>query len=82
VAGQPPRHATAMLVLGGATRGGRVLGRWPTLDHAARFEGRDLAVTSDFRGLLSEIQAGHLALGDTKQVFPGFQRSGGVGVME
>src|SRR6267143_3346044 len=37
-------HASAMLVLGGAVNGGRVLGKWPGLDPAQRFEGRDVAV--------------------------------------
>src|SRR5207247_3312655 len=42
-------HATAMLVLGGAVRGGKVYGRWPGLAREQLFEGRDLAVTTDFR---------------------------------
>ena len=74
-------HATAMLVLGGATRGGRVLGRWPTLDPAARFEGRDLAVTTDFRDLFGEVLVRHLGAGDMGSVFPEFRGGGGVGVM-
>src|SRR5439155_209163 len=36
-------HATAMLVMGGPVNGGRMLGRWPGLDPADRFEGRDVA---------------------------------------
>src|SRR5713226_5632796 len=48
-------HATAMLVLGGAVNGGRVLGKWPGLDPAQRFEGRDVAVTTDFRDLFAEL---------------------------
>jgi len=51
-------HATAMLVLGGLVNGGRVLGKWPGLDPAQRFEGRDVAVTTDFR--------------DLSAIFPGF----------
>ena len=46
-------HATAMLALGGAVRGGRVYGRWPGLAPEQRFEGRDLSVTTDFRTLFS-----------------------------
>ena len=64
-------HGTAMLVLGGAVNGGRVLGRWPTLDPAARFEGRDLAVTTDFRDLFGEILARHLGATDLSAImFP------------
>src|SRR2546427_712627 len=65
-------HATAMLVMGGPVNGGRVLGRWPGLDPASRFEGRDLAVTTDFRDLFGEILARHLGATDLSAVFPGF----------
>src|SRR2546422_4173957 len=50
-------HATAMLVLGGPVNGGRVLGKWPGLNPAQRFEGRDVAVTTDFRDLFAELLA-------------------------
>jgi uncharacterized protein (DUF1501 family) len=81
-AGTDHGHATAMLVLGGATRGGRVHGRWPTLDESARFEGRDLAVTTDFRGLFGEILGKHLGAGDLGTVFPGFEGAGrGPGIL-
>src|SRR2546430_2750618 len=56
-AGTDHGHGTAMLVLGGPVNGGRVLGRWPGLDPANRFESRDLAVTTDFRDLFGEIVA-------------------------
>ena len=65
-------HATAMLALGGPVNGGKVLGRWPGLDPASRFEGRDVAVTTDFRDLFGEILARHLGAGDPSAVFPGF----------
>ena len=65
-------HATAMLALGGPVAGGRVLGRWPTLDPAARYDGRDLAVTTDFRDLFGEICARHLGATDLAPVFPGY----------
>src|SRR2546427_8028235 len=65
-------HATAMLVLGGPVNGGTVLGRWPGLDPAQRFEGRDVQVTTDFRDLFAEILARHLGARDLSAVFPGF----------
>ena len=64
-------RATAMLVMGGPVRGGRVLGRWPGLEPEARFEGRDLAVTTDFRDLFAELLGGHLGAGSLEAVFPG-----------
>src|SRR6267378_33131 len=65
-------HATAMLVMGGPVNGGRMLGRWPGLDPADRFEGRDVAVTTDFRDLFTEILARHLGAKDLAAIFPGF----------
>ena len=65
-------HATAMLVMGGPVKGGAVLGRWPGLDPANRFEGRDVAVTTDFRDLLGEILIRHMRATDLSPVFPGF----------
>jgi uncharacterized protein (DUF1501 family) len=67
-------HATAMLVLGGGVRGGRVYGRWPGLAHHQLFEGRDLAVTTDFRSLFTEVATRHLGV-SAASLFPGFTRS-------
>ncbi len=64
-------HATAMLVLGGGVRGGRVYGRWPGLARPQLFEGRDLTVTTDFRALFSEVAGRHLGVPATP-LFPGF----------
>jgi uncharacterized protein (DUF1501 family) len=59
---------------GGPVAGGRVLGEWPGLDKAALADGRDLAVTTDFRAVLAPIVQQHLGLSDSAlaQVFPGF----------
>ena len=65
-------HATAMLVLGGGVRGGRVYGQWPGLDRQRLFEGRDLAVTTDFRTLFSEVATRHLGA-PAAPIFPGFK---------
>ena len=71
-AGTDHGRATAMLVLGGAVNGGKVLGAWPGLDPAHRFEGRDVAVTTDFRDLFVEVLARHLGAGELAAIFPGF----------
>ena len=65
-------HATAMLVLGGDVRGGRVYGRWPGLARHQLFEGRDLAVTTDFRTLFTEVATRHLGA-PSAPLFPGFR---------
>jgi uncharacterized protein (DUF1501 family) len=69
-------HATAMLVLGGDVRGGRVYGRWPGLAPEQRFEGRDLAVTTDFRALFHEVTTRHLGLPLATPLFPGWTPGG------
>ena len=66
-------HANVMFVLGGPVRGGKVYGRWPGLEEGQLYEGRDLAVTTDFRLVLSEIVSRHLGNKDLKTVFPGFE---------
>ncbi|MGA9528872.1 MAG: DUF1501 domain-containing protein [Terriglobales bacterium] len=67
-------HANVMFVLGGPVRGGRVYGRWPGLDQSQLYEGRDLAVTTDFRLVLSEVVSRYLGNKDLKVVFPGFEQ--------
>lgn len=73
-AGTDHGHGNAAWLLGGRVAGGRVLGDWPTLDAAARHQGRDLAITTDLRALLAGVAARHLGLRDAAldAVFPGY----------
>ncbi len=64
-------HANAMLVLGGEVRGGKVYGRWPGLAPEQLNEGRDLAVTTDFRNILAEAASYALGTERLDAVFPG-----------
>jgi uncharacterized protein (DUF1501 family) len=68
-------HGNAMMILGGGVRGGKVYGRWPGLTADKRYEGRDLAITTDFRDVFAEIVVRHLGLADARPVFPGFTPS-------
>jgi uncharacterized protein (DUF1501 family) len=68
-------HANVMFVLGGPVRGGRVYGRWPGLDPAQLNEGRDLALTTDFRRVLGEAVSRHLGNPNLNTVFPAFDNS-------
>jgi uncharacterized protein (DUF1501 family) len=68
-------HGNVMLALGAGVRGGRVYGAWPGLRPSARFEGRDLAVTTDFRDVLAEALVRHLGCVDPAPVFPGYRIS-------
>jgi uncharacterized protein (DUF1501 family) len=66
-------HGSVMFVLGGPVRGGKIYGKWPGLEQEQLYENRDLAVTTDFRAVLSELLSGHLGTANLSQVFPGFQ---------
>jgi uncharacterized protein (DUF1501 family) len=63
--------ASAMLVMGGAVKGGRVVGDWPGL--AQLEENRDLRVATDGRRVMKGLLRDHLGL-DTasldKKIFP------------
>ena len=71
-AGTDHGHGNVMMVVGGPVRGGRVYGRWPGLEPEQLYEGRDLAVTTDFRDVLGELVSRHLVR-DVTQVFPGYK---------
>jgi uncharacterized protein (DUF1501 family) len=64
-------HANAMFVLGGEVKGGRVYGRWPGLDNDQLNEGRDLALTTDYREVLGEVVTRTLGASNLEAVFPG-----------
>lgn len=74
-------HGNAMMVIGGSVRGGKVYGRWPGLAPEQRYEGRDLAVTTDFRTVFDDVVRGHMSLQDTSRVFPGFTARNHLGLV-
>ena len=65
-------RGNVMWLLGGPVAGGRVLGEWPGLDTAALVDGRDLAVTTDFRHVLASLLQRHLGVSEAglARVFP------------
>jgi uncharacterized protein (DUF1501 family) len=67
-------HGNAMFVIGGRVKGREVYGKWPGLGAEQRYEGRDLAVTTDFRDVFSEVVMKHLAADrqTASRVFPGY----------
>ena len=65
-------HANVMFVLGGPVKGGKVYGRWPGLDQSQLYEGRDLALTTDFRQVIGEAVARHMGNKNLAEVFPGY----------
>ncbi|MEP6764847.1 MAG: DUF1501 domain-containing protein [Gemmatimonadaceae bacterium] len=66
-------HAGAMFVLGGSLKGPRTVhGRWPGLAPEQLYEGRDLALTTDFRSVFSEVASKHLGAASLEKMFPGY----------
>jgi uncharacterized protein (DUF1501 family) len=74
-------HASALFVMGGPVKGGKVYGKWPGLATAQLFEGRDLALTTDFRNVFMEILKKHMRAEDTTRVFPGWQPGQSLGLL-
>jgi len=74
-------HGNVMMVLGGPVRGGKVYGRWPGLEPEQLFEGRDLAVTTDFRDVLGELVSHHFGQ-KIDRVFPGYTPGEPLGLLK
>jgi uncharacterized protein (DUF1501 family) len=72
-------RGSAMLVLGEKVKGG-VFGRWPGLKKEQLFDLEDLAVTTDYRTVLSEILAERMNCNCLDAVFPQYGRSAPLGL--
>jgi uncharacterized protein (DUF1501 family) len=68
-------HASVMFALGGPVKGGKVYGKWPGLKPDQLNEGRDLALTTDFRDVFAEVLVRHLGAHNAAGIFPGFNIS-------
>ncbi len=73
-------HGSVSLVMGGGVRGGRVYGRWPGIEPEQLYQGRDLAITTDFRDLVGEVLVSHSGASDLDSVFPGHARARPLGL--
>jgi uncharacterized protein (DUF1501 family) len=82
-AGTDHGHAGSMFVIGGPVNGDRrIYGRWPGLEPEQLYEGRDLALTTDFRAVFGEVVAKHLGSAKLERVFPGYDaRSNWLGLL-
>jgi uncharacterized protein (DUF1501 family) len=74
-------HGSLMMVAGGPVQGGKIYGEWPGLEKEQLYEGRDLAVTTDFRTVLSELVRRHLGRIELSSVFPGFKAERELGLL-
>jgi uncharacterized protein (DUF1501 family) len=70
-------HAGALFVIGGDVKGGKVYGKWPGLQPEQLYEGRDLALTTDFRSVFAEVAGRHLGATQLGEIFPGYSGSKG-----
>ncbi len=66
-------HGSMMMVLGGNVLGGRVHGQWPGLGSGQLVGPGDLAVTTDYRDVLSEVLVRRLNNPATAEIFPNYQ---------
>lgn len=71
-AGTDHGHGNFMFVLGGNVNGGRFYGTWPGLATEQLDSGADLAVTTDYRNVVSEILVRRMSNPQLSQVFPKF----------
>jgi uncharacterized protein (DUF1501 family) len=74
-------HGNAMLILGGGVKGGKVYGKWPGLGREQLWQGRDLAITTDFRDVFAESVTRHLGANDVSKIFPSYTYKGPLGFM-
>jgi uncharacterized protein (DUF1501 family) len=74
-------HANVMFAMGGRVRGGKAYGRWPGLAPELLHEGRDLALTTDYRAVCGEALGRHFGQKDLGKVFPGFRAGGQLGIL-
>jgi len=74
-------HGNAMFILGGPVKGGQVYGKWPGLSREKRYEGRDLAITTDFRDVFAEVVTKHLGASDLSKIFPGYAYKAPLGII-
>ncbi|MBC7879326.1 MAG: DUF1501 domain-containing protein [Anaerolineales bacterium] len=65
-------HGSVMFTLGGNVNGGQVFGNWPGLNNDQLYDHADLAVTTDYRQVLSELMTARLGNPNIESVFPGF----------
>jgi hypothetical protein len=65
-------HGGVILVMGGSVKGGQIYGQWPGLANEQLDRGADLAITTDYRTVLSEVLLKHRPSLDLGAVFANF----------
>lgn len=79
-AGTDHGYANIMMALGNRVNGGQLHGEFPGLDDLSLFQGQDVAMTTDFRQVISEALVDRMGLPANRlsQVFPGFSYNAGL----
>lgn len=82
-AGTDHGHGSVMLVLGKTVKGGKVYGQWPGLANEQLYQRADLAVTTDYRRVLSEILRVRTGRTDAQlaSIFPNYTPQADLGLM-
>lgn len=75
-------HGNVMLVVGGGVNGGQVYGQWPGLHTDQLYDRRDLAITTDYRRVLSEILIRKLGNPNLGTIFPGYGSYNPLGIVQ
>ena len=75
-------HGNIMLVMGGNVNGGQVHGQWPGLGTDQLYDRRDLAITTDYRRVLSEILIRRMGNPNLGTIFPGYTDYTPLGVVQ
>ena len=66
-------HGSMMMVLGGNVNGGQVHGEWPGLREGQLIGPGDLAVTTDYRDVLSEVLQKRMNNPAVSEILPGYE---------
>ena len=75
-------HGNIMLLLGDQVNGGRLHGAWPGLHTDQLYDHRDLAITTDYRRVLSEVLIRRLGNPNLGVIFPGYTDYQPMGIMK
>jgi uncharacterized protein (DUF1501 family) len=68
-------HASVMFVIGGDVKGGAIHGDWTGLADKDLYQGRDVAVTTDFRNVYHTVLKNHFDYKTPQEFFPDFRPS-------
>ena len=75
-------YGNVMLALGGSVNGGQVYGDFPGLAGDELYQGTDVAVTTDYRRILSEALIRRLGNPNIYYVFPGYSNYAPLGIFQ